>query len=1118
MIDIFKRWFSHSKEQDIDGGQNPWAGLASYEDPETAERKLKFCGRDDDSYDLARLIMGNVFVTLYGKSGIGKTSLLNAGVFPELREEQYTPISLRLGIRDEEHPQNYQTMIIEAIERVVKRTETINVIEEQQDQQYIDYLWNFFARHRFYDKYDELTTPVIVFDQFEEVFRAHRDEAEALLRQLDYLNDKDHTLDSCEVEGLAYHYEQNFRFVASIREDDLYRLEDSIDNCYLPALKRCRYRLRSLSEEGVRDAILVPGEGLFKADEKGLIAEAIISKSRNDDGSISTNIISLLCNRIYIDFKKSRTDYISLSLVENFIKGNPFERFYSEATQGFSNKEKSYIEEHLVDSTSRRNSIPESDFLLHVKNGMRLLVGKNRILQRISTSSDGNNNRVELIHDSFCEPLVGQKEIRKQRKRIRMFAIVTLAVCFIFGGAWCYMIKLQEANGKMKENAIRFAAEKAISLTDHGDSYSARLLALSLLPDNVDQQAYLPEAEAALRYACSHNSAILRGHTAALNGAKYTSDGKRIVTCSYDGTLKIWDAMSGKCLKTYIGHKDFVLEVDFSVNEDRIISYSIDGTVKVWNVRSEKIIKNFDVEVLHEGTDNGFWLSPNKKLLIMCVKGVLGLYDTSSFEQIKTFKETEMWYELCWYPDGEWLLVYTCNHELLRVNVWTNQRIPIAKNNDDATLISMSIDPTGERIAGAFGYQDNRPGYAAVWNVKTGQRVLKLQGEEYWVNGVTFSIDSKRIVTTSMDGPVRIWDASSGACLDILKGHPFASGSPSFSPDGKCIATESADATARIWDAPGTRDSVGLFLVGHNFRSVAYHKGGRQLLVACSDSLCFYDVTKKVWRETLYKQDSIIGADLSPKGNVIALSLTNNRFGLLNMSTKKVRMLKDIKEVPYSISFTPDGQYVAFATGDSLIHVHEVASGKRLQTIRRHNRVYDVRIIDNGRKLVVVEDSTMSVLNIADAASLKTWNIPDNDRYLMQLSPDGNYVLIGIESSLYVWELATGKCVSTLAGHTSLVYACCFSPDGKYVVSTSHDTMVKLWDWRSGVCLQSECFNQYISARFSPDGRHVVVVSRSKKEIRIFDYPPLQELIDQTRERFKNRQLTPEERKKYYLD
>ncbi|MBP5547374.1 MAG: tetratricopeptide repeat protein [Bacteroidales bacterium] len=431
MIDIFKRWISHSKEQDIDDSQNPWAGLASYEDPETAERKLKFCGRDDDSYDLARLIIGNVFVTLYGKSGIGKTSLLNAGVFPELREEQYTPVSIRLGRRDEEQPQSYQTMIVEAVKRVVTRVETINVIGEQQDQQSLDYLWNYFARHRFYDKYDEPTTPVIVFDQFEEVFRGHRDEAGTLLRQLDYLNDKDHTLDICEVDGQSYRHEQNFRFVVSIREDDLYRLEDSIDNCYLPALKRCRYRLRSLSEEGAREVILIPGKGLFRDEEQDQIVNTIINIVRNkEDQSISTNLLSLICNRIFVEYQRRQDlDHINQALVDNFIKDNPFEHFYNEATHGFSNREKNYIEDHFVDSTGRRNSLPESDFLLHVKNGSRLLEGNARILQKISTSSDGSSNRIELIHDSFCEPLVHLREKRERRNRIKLIA--TIAAIFI---------------------------------------------------------------------------------------------------------------------------------------------------------------------------------------------------------------------------------------------------------------------------------------------------------------------------------------------------------------------------------------------------------------------------------------------------------------------------------------------------------------------------------------------------------------------------------------------------------------------------------------------------------------------------------------------------------------
>ena len=452
MIDIFKRWFFHSKEQDIDDSLNPWAGLASYEDPETAERKLKFCGRGDDSYDLARLIMGNIFVTLYGKSGIGKTSLLNAGVFPELREEQYSPVSIRLGIRDEDHPQSYQTMMVEAVERVVKRTETINVIDEQQDQQSIDYLWNYFARHRFYDKHGEPTTPVVVLDQFEEVFRGRRDETETLLRQLDYLNDKDHNLDSCEVDGQTYRFEQNYRFVVSIREDDLYRLEDSIDNCYLPALKRCRYRLRSLTEDDARDVILIPGEGLLNPEEQREIEQTIIDIARNkDDDSISTNLLSLVCSRIYLDYRKSGGGHISLALVETFVKGNPFEIFYNETTRRLSSREKKYIEDHLVDSAGRRNSIPENDLMLHIFQCHYLFEGNNRIFQRISNGSNAGI-RVELIHDSFCESLLEHRQKRLQRQKIYKILIVVFILSMVFFPTILFLDKNIENEQNKKSN------------------------------------------------------------------------------------------------------------------------------------------------------------------------------------------------------------------------------------------------------------------------------------------------------------------------------------------------------------------------------------------------------------------------------------------------------------------------------------------------------------------------------------------------------------------------------------------------------------------------------------------------------------------------------------------
>lgn len=420
---------------------NPWAGLSSYEDPEMAKREGRkpklFCGRDEESHNVTQLITGNIFVTLYGKSGTGKTSLLNAGVFPRLRQKRYLPISIRLSM--DALDISFQKCIInqltKALGNAAGQLQTVEVVPLSAEEQQPDYLWSYFARTKFVDRDGRSLFPVIVFDQFEEIFRDRRKEAEVLLRQIAYMMDESHALSSRMVDGQSYKYNFNFRFVASIREDDLYRLEDSIDNCYLPELKRCRYRLRSLTRQGAQDAILIPGDGLFKTEEQKDIVDAIINKSLNEDGSLSTNIISLLCSRIFADYQKSNADVISLSLVDAFIKGNPFERFYEEATRGFSNREKSYLEDHFIDSSGRRNSVSESDFHHYVKHGDSLITGNKGILQRCFVNN--NNSRIELIHDSFCQALIAQKEKRKRRKLKKLlYTIVGLGIVALLYNLW----------------------------------------------------------------------------------------------------------------------------------------------------------------------------------------------------------------------------------------------------------------------------------------------------------------------------------------------------------------------------------------------------------------------------------------------------------------------------------------------------------------------------------------------------------------------------------------------------------------------------------------------------------------------------------------------------------
>ena len=1101
-------------EKDI---QNPWAGLASYEDPDTAERKLKFCGRDDDSYDLAHLIMGNVFVTLYGKSGIGKTSLLNAGVFPELREEQYTPVSIRLGMRDEEHPQSYQTMIVEIVERVVNKVETIDIIVEQQDRQSIDYLWNYFARHRFYDRNDEPTTPVIVLDQFEEVFRFYRHEAETLLRQLDYLNDKDHTLDSCEVDGQPYRYEQNFRFVVSIREDDLYRLEDSIDNCFLPALKRCRYRLRSLSVQGARDVILIPGEGLFNADEKDSIVDSIISKSQNDDESISTNIISLLCSRIYVDFKKSGADHILPSLVENFIKGNPFERFYSEATQGFSNKEKSYIEEHFVDSTGRRNIVPESDFLLHVKNGSQLLEGKNRILQRISISSGSKTNRVELIHDSFCEPL---EEIKQRRNRLRKaisLSGIVLAIVLLIA-ILSYIQSINKTNEILEKGMSIIRIEKADLLTDEGDSYKARVLLLAAVYDEGIGEDYdkCTEAEVALRKAYLRDDALMYGHKRKIYKVSFSPDGKKIASCSEDSCVKIWDTMSGGELLSLSGKYGIVSTLSFSPDSKTLVTACTDHTIRFWDANS-----GMELDVINIEKSNVFSLcysKDEKKILIARNDSLIEL-DLQSKKKQYFIGHHGTINNARYSQDGK--MVVSASDDGT-VKIW---------NAIDASLVkSFSISPEESIMSVAFS-NDNQFIYSGIWNV--GIRKWSVNSGKpvafYPFIGISYldiSPNGQWLAVSGTGDDIKILDSSNLEPKDEYES-PGITTSVAFNPNGNRIAYSSWNGAIVLKSLKKYKgDQTDVINMDTDCLSAIYSPDGNSLAISKTDgTISVWDNLNKKERIVLHAHNSAIcGLAYSNDGHRLASSSLDSTVKIWNTQTwELLAILKGHKGKMNSVKISHNNKIVASSGQDGCIKIWSAETGKLLHTLEGYKSTFTQVDFSNDDIYLVYCSQGYNTIKVWNLSSMKIeYEIKDENDFMdVRYSTDGKLIAsASLNGVIKIWDATNGKLVKELVGHNGVVSGLSFSIDDKYLASASWDQTIRVWSIEIGslAALFRGHKSEAISVCFSPDGNKIVSTGNLDKTIRIWDFPPLQQLIDSTRERFKNRQLTPEELREFYLE
>lgn len=456
MRNIFNR-FSPSKENGtVSQKTNPWAGLASYEDPAyTMDNTLTFYGRDDESYDVAKLISNNIIVTLYGRSGVGKTSLLNAGVFPELRLNNYMPIGIRLGVQDNTAQGiSLQSKIVEAIERRVDKVTEIEVIEEQSNDQDNDFLWNYFVRHRFFTNEGREITPVLVFDQFEELYSLGITEVETLLRQLDYINDRDHYLDNWEVNGESYKYEVNYRFVLSIREDDLYKLEDSIDNCFLPALKRCRYRLHGLSRKGVKDVILMPcyNTNLFDENDKELISDKIIEICGGGQESINTLMLSLLCYVLYNDSIEQGQQIKALDL-DNY--KNIIQEHYLTLIDKIPNKQRKYLEDNLVDEQGRRKSIYLSDFRENAPEAEFLTKSSSARLLNV------NGNKVELVHDQLAAIIHLFRSQRYEDQRTRSIAISLSSYLIIAAYViWSILLTILHASwGYSNSNSLEYILE-----------------------------------------------------------------------------------------------------------------------------------------------------------------------------------------------------------------------------------------------------------------------------------------------------------------------------------------------------------------------------------------------------------------------------------------------------------------------------------------------------------------------------------------------------------------------------------------------------------------------------------------------------------------------------------
>jgi eukaryotic-like serine/threonine-protein kinase len=265
-----------------------------------------------------------------------------------------------------------------------------------------------------------------------------------------------------------------------------------------------------------------------------------------------------------------------------------------------------------------------------------------------------------------------------------------------------------------------------------------------------------------------------RAHNDIVTQAAFSSDGSRIVTASFDKTVKVWDTASQKLLVVFRGHTNELIKADFSPDGRRVVSVDSRGVSRIWDSRTGE-------EIFHQAfRSDRFLKSAESK------NGLRGIY----LENVAGLSSN--------------LFSPSTNEPKVVVN--SDQGLLVRRGVDgrDSFLLKEGqnvawpvIDPSGKLVAAMTDALD----VINVWDLNTGELNYTLKGHKGVAFWAEFSRDGKRIVTGSTDKTAIVWDASDGVMLFTLSGHKNFVAIARFSPDGERIATSGLDNEALIWNA-----------------------------------------------------------------------------------------------------------------------------------------------------------------------------------------------------------------------------------------------------------------------------------------------------------------------------
>jgi WD40 repeat protein len=641
-----------------------------------------------------------------------------------------------------------------------------------------------------------------------------------------------------------------------------------------------------------------------------------------------------------------------------------------------------------------------------------------------------------------------------------------------------FLDRSRRLNQATLERLSETVARRALAAVDH-DPEQALLLALAALeecaPTALAQRALL----AAL--GASRARAILVGHGEAVRAVAWSPDGRRLATASRDGTARIWETDSGNQLAILRGHADPIRGVAWSPDGRWLVTGSRDHSVRLWDATDGAQLSVLDGH--HDSVEAVAW-SPDGRLLASGSRDcTVRIWDAHSGAERAVLRGHEDRVRgVAWSPDSTRVAAAAADRIVRVWEVAEGAELVRLQGHQD-WVESAAWSPDGQRLA-----TTSRDRTARVWDLQSGAELLVLHGHPDWVQGVAWSPDGRRLVTASSDRTARVWDAHTGTELIAVRGHYDGVRGVAWEPNGQRIASASYDRTARVWDTGAGVELV--ILRGHRdwVGSVAWSPDGRRLATGSTDRTArVWEVADEAEAVVLVGHDDIV-ADVvwSPDGRRIATASADATVRIWDATSgRQLSLLRGHQEWIQSVTWSPDGRRLATASSDQTIRIWDTHTSFELMVLSGHDDGVDhIAWAPDGHHLATASrDSTARIWNAESGRQLAVLQAHTDRVRSVAWSPDSlRLATASVDRTARLWELAAPSESMVLSGHEDRVQAVAWAPDGLRLVTASPDRTARVWDARDGIGRGILCVHEdWVEAvAWAPDSYRIATASRDR--------------------------------------